>query len=165
MRKSHLLGVGIAVAAVLTISVTALADSQKARFDLAGIVGFVGMSQDASNPTSVQSDFKLDRYGNPKSVVVKTRSEMVLGALGIIKDCDGQGCEDMAAALNGAPLTSLHNSTAFLTVSDVSIRPYTLPTPYGDIPLFAEVISGDIEGQLKGRVQVPTSRGLLQGKT
>ncbi len=165
MRKSQILGAAVAVVVALSVSGLAMANSQKADFNLEGFVGFVGLSQDPANPTTVESDFTFNSYGVPTSVVVKTNNEMVLGALGQLRDCDGDACETLAAALSGAPLTSLHDSTAELTVTDHDFLKYTLPTPFGDMPLVAQAISGDIEGQLKGTVQLPTSHDVLLGET
>ncbi len=165
MRKSHLLGAIVAVVAVLAASVSALADSDEAEFSIDGFIGFVGISQDPSNPTSVESKFEFSRRGKPVSVEIKTTNEMVIGALAAVRDCEGDLCGELATVLNGASLTSLHESTAHLNVTGIETRSYTLPDPFGEVPLAATVISGDIVGNLSGTVQIPTSQGALYGTT
>lgn len=160
-----MLGAAVAVVAMLTASISAMAGGEKAKFNLDGIIGYVGISQDPSNPTSVQAKFKFDKWGQPKKVEIDTSNEMVIGGLAGLRQCEDEACEALAIALSGAPITSLHDSTAILDVNSVEFVKYTLPTPIGDVPLFAQVISGDIEGKLKGTVQVSTPQELLYGTT
>lgn len=165
MRYGHIFGAMVAVVAVVSLSAVALAESDPATFDLDGQIGFLGLSQNPAIPTEVRSDFTIGPFGMPETITIETDNEMLTGVLGELQNCAGEDCEDIAEVFNGAQLTSFHNSTVELTVTDIGFRSYLLPTVIGDIPLFTTVISGDIAGQLVGNVRIPTSDGSLYGTT
>lgn len=164
MTKIKLLSPIIALVALLTLSVAAFADDD-VKFDASGFVGFVGISQDLDNPTSVTSEFKFNKKGELEEVTIKTINEMVLGVLVGVHTCEGSGCDGLTAALGSAPLSSLHNSKARLKVSDRSERTYSLPTPFGPLPLVAEVLSGTLKGKIAGSVNIGSGEGTLYGTT
>ncbi len=171
MRKSHMLGAVVAVVVVLTIwtmtsvDKAALAHGPHIDFNTGGFVGFVGISQDPDNPTSVTSRFRFDKRGAVKQVEIKTTNEMVLGVLSNVPNCEGPGCDDLITALTGAPFTSLHASKATLRVSSQGIRSYSLPTPTGPMPLVAELITGSLTGKLAGTVEIGSGQTVMYGET
>lgn len=162
MKKIKLLSPIFALIAVLTLSVSVFADDD-VKFTANGFVGFVGVSQDPDNPTSVKSKFKFNKNDELKEVTIKTINEMVLGVLASTGDCTGTGCEALSAALGSAPLFSLHDSKAKLKVTGWGERHYSLPTPSGAMALTAQIVDGSLKGKLKGTVSIGSGEDAILG--
>ncbi|MDA1279308.1 MAG: hypothetical protein O3B95_04620 [Chloroflexi bacterium] len=149
----HRRGAMIAIAVIALMAMTAgtaLAAAGKAKFEADGIVVLVGLSPGGT----VESDFKIKKNGDIKSVEVHTVGEVVGGAITSLAPCEEKGkhsagaCGLTTAALLGSTVISVHESSAKL---DVTTQRYPLTIAPG---VEIEVIDGTLKGKLSANMAV-----------
>ena len=150
----------IATSLLLVLTAAASADSTRVDWRGAGLVVYVGPSQDPATPTTSEAKYKLKRNGEVQSVLIRTTNEQLAAVLGggpdggAITECrarEGSNvCDDLNAILTGSVLMSLHNSTAMLghiTQGEIQVP---IQTPLGPVVLNVPVLSGSLRGKLQG---------------
>ena len=152
--------IAVAVVALMTLSAgVAAADSLKARFTAQGTdISTVGLHPDFGN---VEAEFKF-KGDDITSINIHTFNEVVSGSFGLdaVTDCkepkkNGDAvCDAVSAALDGMPITSIHESEAKLKVT---VQPEFNPAfAYLGAP---EVIVGTLKGKLNATLYVGALTG------
>ncbi len=143
--------IALAVVALLTITAgVAAADSLKAKFTATGSVAVVALPPGGV----VESEFKIKKNGDIKSIKVHTDGELVIGGITTLEKCKGE-CGTLAATLLGV-VTSTHISSAKLKVTHQ-------PGPHPYLPFPFEVVGGKLKGKLEADLNVAGTIDTLDG--
>ncbi|MEX0762749.1 MAG: hypothetical protein WD208_09835 [Dehalococcoidia bacterium] len=174
LKKWRWISIAPVVIAAVAISATASASggASPATFYAVGDVAVVGFSTDPAHPTTSESKFVLGQYGDIKSASITTYNEMVLGALGgpggssSVVQCQdrdrGATCDALDDMLTGAPVSSMHTSTADLEVQGEGV----IQAPDGaggvlDIP----VVYGGLTGAIHGTFTLGSGEDIMHGES
>ncbi len=154
---------GGAVLAGLVLAVTAVASADSGTFSAAGGVVYIGPSLVPGFETTSSSVFHFGPLGKITSVDVTTQNEQIVGGLAGLTSCtdssSGAVCAALGAQVTGALVSSLHTSTATLSVTSTSV--YQFPTQFGPVPV--RVLNGNLSGSLNSNLSVSNATGALSG--